>query len=661
MFAMFMETDLIKFNGYKAMINMHSWMFLSKYEKLRQELLKKTTFMSILHLGSRAFESIGGEVVQTASFIMRDKVSQYRTVVKRLVDYSATEKKERFFDINEGIFIRKTDKFKHIPSFIFAYWITESVFLDFIRFDKLSNYGQSKQGLATSDNKLFLRNWQEVNFNRIDFCGKDIKDTESGHYKWFPYSKSGMFRKWSNNNELIVNYENNGEAIKETVMKKYPYLKTPDFVVKNTSSYFKPGITWNDVSTGKFCARKIDEGQIFDASSPMFFTFEYDINLLLAYFNSNVFQLFADIVSQGLHYSTGHIPNIPFIKCKNDTGLIKLVDECIHISKLDWDSFETSWDFKKHSLIGLGKLPTIFSNYKSITKANFKKLKANEEELNEYFIKLYELEDELSKDVHDAYVSISIANKTRDIKSLVSYLIGTLMGRYSLINEGLIYAGGKFDISKYGSNDVDKDGIIPIFSDLSIENGLVHRIIGLIKNIYGEENYRDNVDFIADALGKKSNETSEETLNRYLNDDFYSDHLKIYKKRPIYWMFSSGKKQGFKALIYMHRYNSNTLAKMNASYFQPATTVLRTKISEIEKQLLIALDKDKIQLERIRFSLVEQLNEAIEYGQVLDYMANKYISIDLDDGVKVNYEKFQKIEINTSNGKVKKDLLIPIK
>ena len=235
------------------------------------------------------------------------------------------------------------------------------------------------------------------------------------------------------------------------------------------------------------------------------------------------------------------------------------------------------------------------------------------------------------------------------------------MGRYSLVQEGLIYAGGTFDPSKYGSYDVDEDGIIPIFTDLSVEKGLVHRIIGLIKSIYGQEHYRDNIAFIADALGKKANETSEETLNRYLNDDFYSDHLKIYQKRPIYWMFSSGKKNGFKALVYLHRYNANTLAKMNASYFQPATTVLRTRISEIEKQIQAASDKEKIQLERARFSLIEQLNEAIEYGQVLDYMANKYISIDLDDGVKINYEKFQKIEINTSNGKVKKDLLIPIK
>ena len=235
------------------------------------------------------------------------------------------------------------------------------------------------------------------------------------------------------------------------------------------------------------------------------------------------------------------------------------------------------------------------------------------------------------------------------------------MGRYSLVEDGLIFAGGTFDPSRYGNHDVDSDGIIPIYSDISIKDGLVHRITGLVKDIYGIENYRENISFIAEALGKKSNETSEETLNRYLNEGFYQDHLKTYQKRPIYWMFSSGKSSGFKCLIYMHRYNQDTLAKINAGYFQPATTILRNQITEIERQISIAVDTNKRLLEKKRLSLIEQLNEAREYGQVLDYMANKYISIDLDDGVKVNYTKFQGIEVTTNGGKVKKDLLIPIK
>jgi hypothetical protein len=235
------------------------------------------------------------------------------------------------------------------------------------------------------------------------------------------------------------------------------------------------------------------------------------------------------------------------------------------------------------------------------------------------------------------------------------------MGRYSLSEEGLIFAGGAFDLKRYGSHDVDRDGIIPIYSDISIDGGLVHRITGLIKEVYGKDHYRDNINFIAEALGKKANETSEETLNRYLNDGFYQDHVKTYQKRPIYWMFSSGKSSGFKCLIYMHRYNQDTLAIINASYFQPATTILRNQITEVERQIVSAGDVEKRLLEKKRLMIVEQLNEAREYGQVLDYMANKYLSIDLDDGVKVNYAKFQGIEVTTNNGKVKKDLLNPIK
>ena len=379
--------------------------------------------------------------------------------------------------------------------------------------------------------------------------------------------------------------------------------------------------------------------------------------------NSAIKKSFLESIAPTLNYERGQISIFPIIQGKKSDfdQVVNLSKNNIDISKNEWNSFETSWDFKNHPLIGNAKLTKLFNEYHTVTKSNFETLKSNEEDLNQYFINLYGLQDELTKDVDDAYVSISIADKERDSKSLISYLIGVLMGRYSLSEEGLIFAGGTFDPSKYGTYDVDSDGIIPIYSDISIKDGLVHRIIGLIKKIYGIEYYRENIGFIAEALGKKSNETSEETLNRYLNDGFYQDHLKTYQKRPIYWMFSSGKSSGFKCLIYMHRYSQDTLAKINAGYFQPATTILRNQITEIERQISIAADSDKRLLEKKRMSLTEQLNEARDYGQVLDYMANKYVSIDLDDGVKVNYAKFQGIEVTSNGGKVKKDLLVPIK
>lgn len=295
-------------------------------------------------------------------------------------------------------------------------------------------------------------------------------------------------------------------------------------------------------------------------------------------------------------------------------------------------------------------------------KQRFETLKANEEELNKIFIEIYGLQDELTPDVEDKDVTVRLANLNREIKSLVSYMIGLVFGRYSLDVEGLAYAGGEWDSSKYISYQPDADGIVPIYSKLGMQDSLTEKIISIIKQVYGNDTYRQNIDFIADALGKKQNESSEETLNRYICDEFYADHLKIYQKRPIYWMFSSGKNSGFKCLIYMHRYNEDTLARINAKYFLPESTRLKNELEEVVASIVEAEGRDVIRLEKERVRLANAYNEAIEYGQILDNMANQYITIDLDDGVKVNYAKFQGIELVTDSGtKVKKDLLVPIK
>ena len=295
-------------------------------------------------------------------------------------------------------------------------------------------------------------------------------------------------------------------------------------------------------------------------------------------------------------------------------------------------------------------------------RERFDKLKANEEELNRIFIEIYGLQDELTPEVEDKDVTVRLADKERDIKSLISYLIGIIMGRYSLDVEGLAYAGGEWDASKYVTYQPDDDGIVPIYTDLGMQDGMDTRIIELIKLVYGADTYRENIDFIAEALGKKNSESSEETLNRYLNDGFYADHLKIYQKRPIYWMFSSGKNSGFKCLIYMHRYNADTLARINGKYFLPESTRLKNELDELLATIESSEGRDRIRLEKERQKLADKYREAIEYGQVLDHMANKYIEIDLDDGVKVNYAKFQGVELISDSGtKVKKDLLVPIK
>lgn len=303
-----------------------------------------------------------------------------------------------------------------------------------------------------------------------------------------------------------------------------------------------------------------------------------------------------------------------------------------------------------------------YKEWEEECKQRFETLKHNEEELNRIFIDIYGLQDELTPEVADKDVTVRLADKEREIKSLISYLIGVEMGRYSLDVEGLAYAGGEWNPMNYVTYQPDDDGIIPVYTQLGMSDGLTARIIKLIKHIYGEDTYKENIDFIADALGKKNNESSEETLNRYLNEGFYADHLKIYQKRPIYWMFSSGKNNAFKCLIYLHRYNEDTLAKINSKYFLNESARLNVEVNETRALLEAAEGSEKLRLDKQMKLLTARQKEMIEYGQVLDHMANKYINLDLDDGVKANYAKFQGIEIiNDSGAKVKKDLLVPIK
>ena len=407
---------------------------------------------------------------------------------------------------------------------------------------------------------------------------------------------------------------------------------------------------------------------------------------MLALLNTKITSEALKVLSPTLDFHEGPMSEVPIVVTDKKEEIIGIAQENISISSTDWNSFESSWDFTEHPLVRWSKdlwdataigatmlhyygdhpkvnssLELCYMLWQGECKERFDQLKNNEEELNRIFIDIYGLQDELTPEVEDKDVTVHLADKERDIKSLVSYLVGVIMGRYSLSREGLQFAGGEWDILKYGE-PLDNDGIVPIYSTLGMEDGLSTRIIKLIRDVFGGDDYRNNIDFIADALGKKSNESSEETLNRYLNEGFYNDHLKIYQKRPIYWMFSSGKNSGFKCLIYMHRYNADTLARINGKYFLPESTRIKNELDEINTSISTAEGRDRIRLEKERQKLAAKYNEAIEYGQVLDHMANKFIDIDLDDGVKVNYAKFQGVELVTDNGtKVKKDLLVSIK
>ena len=353
MFAVFIERcgQMAKKNGYQAMITQHSWMFLSKLSKLREKIQQKT-IINLVHLGARAFEDIAGEVVQTASFVISNtKFSNYRGKYCRLVSEMTQQEKERSFLSHKKEYIAQQENYKKIPDMPISYQLSSSIYSIFEKQQYIGDVASAKQGLGTSDNNSFLRFWTEVNFHNIGFGLSNCEETLDRPEKWFPYIKGGSFRRWYPSKEYVVNYQNNGMAIKSAVLKKYPYLKTPDFVVKNTSSYFGEGITWSDVATGKFSARWVEKGYIFADAGPMLFV-PHDPFLKMGYMNTPVFQTFCDLICQGLHYSTGQIPQIPYLRVDADVDYIdQSVNECVTESKKDWDAYETSWDFKRNPLV----------------------------------------------------------------------------------------------------------------------------------------------------------------------------------------------------------------------------------------------------------------------------------------------------------------------
>ena len=665
LFAVFIEKcgQMVKRNGYQAMITQHAWMFLSSFEKLRTKLLQ-TDIVNMAHLGARAFEEIGGEVVQTTSFVLRKShITEYKGIYYRLIEPTSQQGKEDMFLLRKNNYIAIQDNFKRIPGKLIAYQLSNTVFQIFEHAHTMGSVGNARQGLGTSDNNLFLRFWFEVNWNNIGFGMNNCKETLDCVERWFPYIKGGTFRKWYPNKEYVVNYSNNGFEIKESVMRKYPYLKNPDFVVKNTTTYFHAGITWSDVATGAFSARWVENGYIYADAGPMFFS-NNNNKLHLGYMNSVVFKMFAELICQGLHYSTGQIPKIPFLNLSNSAIMEQvnsLVEKNIIISKIDWDSFEISWDFQKHPL--LRKVSTIaeaFDQWQAECNERFNQLKANEEELNRIFIDIYGLQDELTPEVEDKDVTVRKADLGRDIRSFISYAVGCMFGRYSIYKEGLIYAGGKWNYNGYenmawiaeGKPEVlsfyskthffpDQDNIIPICDDEYFVDDIVHKFIEFVSVVYGTENLDENIKFIADALNGKGQ--PKDVIRNYFLNDFYKDHCKIYQKRPIYWLFDSGKKNGFKALIYMHRYQPDTIARIRTDYVHEQQSRYRTAIADLDKRIDNAAAGERVKLNKELNKLQAQAEEIRVYEEKIHHLADQMISIDLDDGVKHNYALFQDV------------------
>ena len=636
-------------NGYMGFMTPYVWMFISSYEKLRRYIIDKLNISSLIQLEYSALEEA---TVPICTFVLNKKNGEKGNYF-RLTDFKGgmTVQENKYLEINEKKnecwYKTNTENFKKIPGSPIVYWASESYFNIFKESAILKTDGDTRQGMATSDNNRFLRYWYEVENKKLGFNMKNAEEALKSQKKWFPYNKGGYFRKWYGNMDYVINYENDGYEVKEYAKSLYNSVTR---TIKSISEYFKESISWSKISSGSIAFRYYPNGFIFDvAGCCIFYKDKKTMYYQNAFLNTNVAGSILSMISPTLNYEAGHIAILPIIKDeKNLDNIIELVKENIKISKDDWDSFETSWDFVKHPLLKpMSKVSTIrdsIASWNTYTYQQRSLLKHNEEELNKIFIDIYGLNNELTPEVDDKDITIRKEDKVRDIKSFISYAVGCMFGRYSLDEEGLVYAGGDFDIDRYKTFKADNDNIIPITDEAYFGDDIVERFKEFIKTVYGDNTFNENMNFIAEALGKKGTETSEETIRRYFVNDFFNDHVKMYQKRPIYWLLDSGKKNGFKALIYMHRYNENLIPKARLDYLHRVQTTYEKLLSDVNYKLTTDLSMiDKKEAKNRQTDLIAKLQEIKEYDEKIAHIANQRISIDLDDGVKVNYEKFKDI------------------
>ncbi len=628
LFAVFIEHcgQMAKKNGYQAMITQHAWMFLSSFEKLRIKLLN-ADIVNLAHLGARSFEEIGGEVVQTTSFVMRKSyISDYNGKYCRLIEPTTQQGKEDMFLAKENRYVADQSNFSKIPGSPVAYWVSKPVYQAFDN-EKIGKYAISDGQTKTGNNDKYLRMLWEVPVSEI---GK-------GKH-WILHAKGGSFRRWYGNIDTLIDWS---DSAREHYRKDRVARIAPEYI------WFRNGICWTLISSNKLHGfRLLQDNSTFNLAAPsVFFNDDRMMFYILGYLNSKFSQEIIALLNPTLNTNISDITSQPLCYGKlpeQENCVIDLVKNNIAISKNDWDAFETSWDFQHHPL--LRKVPTsveAFDQWQTECDDRFNQLKANEEELNRIFIDIYGLQDELTPEVEDKDVTVRKADLGRDIRSFISYAVGCMFGRYSLDVDGLVFAGGEWDNRKYVSIPVDKDNIIPICDDEYFEDDIVGLFVKFVKTVYGAETLDENLKFIADALGGKGQ--PKDVIRNYFLNNFYADHCKIYQKRPIYWLFDSGKKNGFKALIYMHRYQPDTIARIRTDYVHEQQARYRTAIADLEQRIANVSTGERVKLNKKLTALQAQNTEIRTYEEKIHHLADQMISINLDDGVKKNYAIFQDV------------------
>lgn len=682
LFAVFIERcrQMTADNGYQAMITQHSWMFLSSFEKLREKMMLTET-VNMAHLGARAFEEIGGEVVQTTAFVRcANYVEGYKGTYCRLIEPTSQQGKEEMFLAVQNRYTANQDDFAKIPGMPVAYWASDAILNCFLDKKPLDSQYKMREGIHTADNERFLRLWYEVNWNTVVYEASSYEDIDN-HGRWVPYNKGGSYRKWYGNNDWVIGFDS---------VYRNAMAQLKGHVRPSEGIYFQEGGTWTAVTMGGFGIRYYPAGYLFDAGGQV--AVGANIITCIAYLNSVVFGEIAKLTMPTINYKCGVIKTLPNL-CVNDENVAEHAKMNIALSRDDWDSFETSWDFKthplvrcksfppkevaedaKHHIVDMNMIQEAFTNWSNECYLRFEKLKANEEELNRIFIDTYGLQDELTPEVEEKDVTVRKADLQRDIKSLLSYAVGCMFGRYSIYKDGLLFAGEPYSLQAFVDklNDrpgtvsaeelerayrnegvvvdemffPDKDNVIPITDEEYLDDDIVARLCDWLKAVYGAATLEANLDYIAKALGNKGT-TSREVIRNYFVNDFFKDHCQTYSvtgsgKRPIYWLFDSGKQNGFKALVYLHRYTPDTIGTLRVDYLHKMQRVYESEINRMQDMMDHTTNaREAAAASKRKDKLTKQLKECRDYDEKISHLALSRIALDLDDGVKVNYRKLQ--------------------
>ena len=654
LFACFMERipEMTKQDGYIGFVTPFVWMFVKSYEWLREYILEQTTITNLVQLEYNAF---GPAVVPVCSFTLKKSISNEKGNYIKLSDFKGIENQpiktlQAITDNVDYSYNIQQNNFSKIPGTPIAYWVNTNLSNNFSK-TKVSDIAEARLGMATADNDIFLRFWQEVEITKIGFLFLTREEAKESHFKWFPYQKGGKSRKWYGNYEYVVNWENDGYEIQNFRHLKTGKIRSHNY---NLDFIFRKGITWNALSSGNTSMR-ISENSLFDnAGSSLFLHNQENLIYCLSIFNSKITPIAVKAVSSTMNFQPGDISKIPIVFPSSNEiqqNIELLSQQSINISKAEWDSRETSWVFTKNELIkhkSESKIETAYTSFCNYWQEQHNTLHQNEEELNRLFIDIYDLQDELTPEVELKDITI-LKNETKIIddelvfqedeimKQFISYGVGVMFGRYSLDSDGLLIANMGQEVPADTTFEIDDDNVIPVLEDDYFKDDIASRFVQFVKTTFGEEHLSENIQFIEESLGT--------TLRKYFVKGFYEDHIKRYKKRPIYWMVASPKK-GFMALMYMHRYQPDVFARVQNSYLREYITKLeatlnaQTQITNDESNSTKVRKDAQKQIDSIH----KKMDEIIKFDRDhLTAFAQGKIEIDLDDGVKVNYCKFEDI------------------